>query len=200
MSKFCFGNVSFTQNENHHLVMTSQLGGYALEFLDNGLRSAAAHSFHSHVCRPSCIFSDVHAAGKNDRHFFRACGRETLRGVLAYTAVKVMPLWRLCCILSHTPACRHKQDVVVAGARHAGDVFDGGHERRAGCQIFILILRDGVLPERGKVLHHIVRLVVAQHDAEKVLVAGPLLLGLVQNQLRRVKIRTLRRMLRALQK
>ena len=35
MSKFCFGNVSFTQNENHHLVMTSQLGGYALEFLDN---------------------------------------------------------------------------------------------------------------------------------------------------------------------
>ena len=35
MSKFCFGNVTFTQNENHHLVMTSQLGGYALEFLDN---------------------------------------------------------------------------------------------------------------------------------------------------------------------
>ena len=26
------------------------------------------------------MFPDVHAAGKNDLHLFRACGRETLRG------------------------------------------------------------------------------------------------------------------------
>ncbi len=30
--------------------------------------------------RPECVFSDVHAAGKNDLYGFRACVRETLRG------------------------------------------------------------------------------------------------------------------------
>jgi hypothetical protein len=29
-----------------------------------------------HVCGPSRVFSDVHAAGKNGFDFFRACGRE----------------------------------------------------------------------------------------------------------------------------
>jgi hypothetical protein len=30
----------------------------------------------SHVCEPSGIFSDVHAAGENDSYFLCACGRK----------------------------------------------------------------------------------------------------------------------------
>ncbi len=35
---------------------------------------------NSHVCRPRCIFSGVHAAGENDFIRFRFCGSGTLRG------------------------------------------------------------------------------------------------------------------------
>ena len=43
-----------------------------------------------HTCRPECIFPDVHAAGKNDLHLFRACGRETLQGFFN-TLIKTAP-------------------------------------------------------------------------------------------------------------
>jgi hypothetical protein len=51
----------------------------------DGMRPAAAHSLRSHVCGPSRVFSDVHAAEKNEFDFFRACGREFCETALAVT-------------------------------------------------------------------------------------------------------------------
>ena len=44
-----------------------------------------AHELSANSVQPAHLqagvyFPDVHAAGKNDLHLFRACGRETLRG------------------------------------------------------------------------------------------------------------------------
>ncbi|MEQ2512085.1 hypothetical protein WMO66_12665, partial [Faecousia sp. CLA-AA-H192] len=36
----------------------------------------------SHVCEPSGIFSDVHAAGENDSHFLCACERKLCEAFL----------------------------------------------------------------------------------------------------------------------
>ncbi len=51
---------------------------------DRGLRQRTRcplSADSSHVCRPKCIFSGVHAAGENDLIRFRFCGSGTLRGL-----------------------------------------------------------------------------------------------------------------------
>ena len=57
-------------------------------FFDNFLRPTAAHSpaaaraAGSHVCGPRCIFSDVHAAGKNDNDPFAPFGAKLCEAFL----------------------------------------------------------------------------------------------------------------------
>jgi hypothetical protein len=46
-------------------------------------RACGRRSLRSHVCGPRRVFSDVHAAGKNEFDFFRACGREFRETALA---------------------------------------------------------------------------------------------------------------------
>ena len=47
-----------------------------LSFEKAAARCSARRARPSHVCEPSGIFSDVHAAGENDSHLLCACGRK----------------------------------------------------------------------------------------------------------------------------
>ena len=58
------------------LLTRSQTRPTALGSRLKGLRLAAAHSLHSHVCEPKSIFSDAHVAGENDQDSICACGRK----------------------------------------------------------------------------------------------------------------------------
>ena len=49
-------------------------------FTGLSFEKAAAHP--SHVCEPSGIFSDVHAAGENDSYFLCACERKLCEAFL----------------------------------------------------------------------------------------------------------------------
>jgi hypothetical protein len=62
--------------------------------------NASPTAEHSHVCRPRGVFSDVHAAGKNEFDFFRGCGRELretgAHGSWQRTARCALPWGRIC--------------------------------------------------------------------------------------------------------
>ena len=47
-----------------------------LSFERAAARCSARRAHPSHVCEPSGIFSDVHAAGENDSYFLCACERK----------------------------------------------------------------------------------------------------------------------------
>ena len=47
-----------------------------LSFEKAAARGSARRAHPSHVCEPSGIFSDVHAAGENDSYFLCACERK----------------------------------------------------------------------------------------------------------------------------
>ena len=132
-----------------------------LEFFDNRPRPAARTSCPPkadslHTCRPECIFPDVHAAGKNDLHVFRACGRETLRGFFDTlkapqgVSLRGFAYDRVCKPGSVIDS--HLSRRTVAGAlqppsrRQPGKpcllcgvapdrVYSGGHSRATGCAL-----------------------------------------------------------------
>ena len=62
-------NVVLASSQTRPVSLGSRLKGAAA-------RCSARRARPSHVCEPSGIFSDVHAAGENDCHFLCACGRK----------------------------------------------------------------------------------------------------------------------------
>ena len=53
-----------------------------LSFEKAAARCSARRARPSHVCEPSGIFSDVHAAGENDSYFLCACERKLCEAFL----------------------------------------------------------------------------------------------------------------------